>query len=88
MEREQLYNLVRQVWPEALSMPVFLSNLDRFAGLVAAAEREACAMLCDAKADAAWAWWKARAHGEDQGAADCAGELAAAIRARSNDAGA
>ena len=46
------------------------------------AAREACAKICDAKADAMWAWWAARADPIDQGCAQVSEELAEEIRWR------
>ncbi|MCU0943587.1 MAG: hypothetical protein MUE35_13690, partial [Hydrogenophaga sp.] len=48
-----------------------------------AQERERCARICDSAADVSYAWWKARADPNDQGAAHKAEELADAIRAGS-----
>ena len=56
--------------------------LMRFAVLVAAAEREACAKTCDDYSEFRWSWWKTRADPLDQGAADAADELAQRIRSR------
>ncbi len=57
----------------------YLSNLERFAALVAAAEREACARVCEElelkSADGEWGTYVA---GWSDGTDDCA----AAIRAR------
>ena len=56
--------------------------LERFAALVAAAEREDCAAICDKYSEFRWSWWKARADPLDQGASDAADELAQRIRSR------
>ena len=56
--------------------------LERFAALVAAAEREECAAICDSYSEFRWSWWKARADPLDQGASDAADELAQRIRSR------
>ena len=59
-----------------------LTCLMQFAALVAAAEREACAKVCDDYSEFRWSWWKARADPLDQGASDAADELAQRIRSR------
>ena len=58
------------------------AHIQRFAALVAAAEREACAAICDSYSEFRWSWWKARADPLDQGASDAADELAQRIRSR------
>lgn len=59
-----------------------VAELARFAALVAAAEREACAKACDATEEALWQTWDSGADPLDQGGAIAAAHLAAAIRAR------
>ena len=54
-----------------------ITTLERFAKLIAAAEREACAKVCEEIVIEGW-----RDAGWDMGTIDCA----AAIRARGNDA--
>ena len=56
--------------------------LKRFAALVAAHEREACARLCEEIQETCWESWDTQADPLDQGSAICAGHCAAAIRAR------
>ena len=55
--------------------PRFVERLERFAALVAAAEREACAKVCDAEEETAneETWYQ------------CAKELAKQIRARGQE---
>lgn len=75
MTREEIIRMAQQAgWEMPLTWDEsdgFLQRLERFAALVAAAEREACAMVCDAK-DKLW---------PDEGGTPR--ECAAAIRARS-----
>ena len=54
---------------------VFVADLVRFADLIAAAEREACALLCD---DLVRSYWNSTGDEDEPYAYDCA----AAIRAR------
>ena len=71
MNREDIIRMAREAWfgdgPENVHVP---KELERFAALVAAAEREACAAICDR--------FQARDVGMQP--AECAG----AIRARGN----
>ena len=69
----------------------FEDNLERFAALVAAHEREACAKVCDEIAVKEWDAYKGRTEPLDkdklynphiEGISDGADECAAAIRAR------
>ena len=57
-------------------------TLERFATLVAAAEREACAKICEEVESRAEELWDKFAYPEDQGMASGARQCAAAIRAR------
>ena len=59
-----------------------LQEIERFAALVAAHEREECARVCDEAEDQAWAQWKAAYKPIDQGRSIGAEECAFAIRAR------
>ena len=76
MTREDIIRMAREAWfgdgPENVHVP---KELERFAALVAAAEREACANVCEKLDIEGW-----RDAGWDMGTIDCA----AAIRARSN----
>ena len=48
MHREQLISLARQVSEGGMPLAIFtITELERFAALVAAAEREECAKLCE-----------------------------------------
>lgn len=98
MNREEIIRMAREAgamfdhitWVERDLAPVF----ERFAELVAAAEREACAKLCDEIAIDMWKLYKGRppykgdeegrasdfTQGRSAGADDCA----EAIRKRSN----
>jgi hypothetical protein len=68
MHREQLISLARQVSEGGMPLAIFtITELERFAALVAAAEREECAKVCDD-----WSDW--------HGGAEI---IAKAIRARS-----
>jgi len=69
MKREDIIRMAREAgWGNLVSMP-YVEALERFAALVAAAEREACAQVCDDLHDTFY----------DE---DNSGECAAAIRAR------
>ena len=57
-------------------------TLERFAALVAAAERRACAEACEEVESRAEELWDKFAYPEDQGMASGARQCAAAIRAR------
>ena len=60
-------------------------ELERFAALVAAAEREACARACDEVEEKSWESWDSQADPTDQGSAIGAAHCAAAIRARGQE---
>lgn len=57
-------------------------ELERFAALIIAYEREDCAKICEAKSEHWWAKWKHQADLRDMGMADGADECAQAIRSR------
>lgn len=61
---------------------MYTQDLERFAALVAAAEREACAKVCDQVEEKCWESWDSQADPQDQGSAIGAAHCAAAIRAR------
>ena len=77
MNQEQIIELVREAggmadymtWVERDLLPVF----ERFAALVAAAEREACAKVCVAVAEKN-TWWDIN---EIEAAVECAAEIRA-----------
>jgi hypothetical protein len=54
MKREDIVRMAREIGlegPMKSGILVFMDDLERFAALVAAAEREACAQICDEHAD-------------------------------------
>ena len=59
------------------------NRLERFANLVAATEREACAELCDQRTSLYWMEFDKTACDSDRAAAIASEECADAIRARS-----
>ena len=90
MNRDDIIRMAREAglaqWSEFAQADAFLfampDRIERFAALVAAYEREACARLCDEVETQGHALWKRTydldAQGRSTGAADCA----AAIRER------
>ena len=76
MNREDIIRMAREVWGDDSGKPWHesaLVHLEAFAAIVAAAEREACAKVCEDLDIEGW-----RDAGWDMGTIDCA----AAIRAR------
>jgi hypothetical protein len=71
----------QRVWIEGAD---WHDELERFAALVAAAEREACAEACEEVESRAEELWDKFAYPEDQGMASGARQCATAIRARGN----
>lgn len=59
-----------------------IEHLEKFANIVAAAEREACAEVCNAISTGARKDWKAKYNPHDDGRCDGAFECEEAIRAR------
>ena len=54
MNRDDIIRMAREVWGDDSGKPWHesaVTHLEAFANLVAAAEREACAMACDKLAD-------------------------------------
>jgi hypothetical protein len=49
MDRNEIIKLARSVWGESAILP--FDDLERFAALVAAHEREQCAKVCDPEPD-------------------------------------
>ena len=45
MNRDDIIRMARKVWGDQAVLPI--NDLERFAALVVAAEREECAKLCD-----------------------------------------
>ena len=82
MTREDIIRMAREAGYGLSLSDMHAPALERFAALVAAAEREDCAKLCDAKSEHWWAKWKHQADPFDQGASDAADECAQAIRSR------
>jgi len=79
MDREEIIRMAR----EAGIGPVYgYESIERFAVLVAAHEREACAKACEEVESRAEELWDKFAYPEDQGMASGARQCAAAIRAR------
>lgn len=66
----------------AVAATNFAVELERFAALVAAAEREECAKVCEEVSLQAVTAWKLAYQPQDQGREMGADECAAAIRAR------
>ena len=60
----------------------YIEVIECFANLVASAEREACAKVCEGIAIEARTLWKARYEPHEDGRSDGAFECAEAIRAR------
>jgi len=63
---------------------VAMPQLERFAALVAASEREECAKICEEVESRAEELWDKFAYPEDQGMASGARQCTTAIRARNN----
>jgi hypothetical protein len=97
MTREEIIEMAREAnIKQAIETPhlLMVHELERFATLVAAAERKACALICDDIETDRWALFKGREpytgkeadRGSNyvQGESDGAGKCADAIRARSN----
>jgi hypothetical protein len=88
MTREDIIRMAREVgiefdprWGTCYTGNV---QLERFAALVAAAERRACAEACEEVESRAEELWDKFAYPEDQGMASGARQCATAIRARGN----
>lgn len=82
MNRDDIIRMAREAQGEALNYGMWsmhVEDLERFATLVAAAEREACAKVCDEKVAAEYATGKVD-HNEMGWTQACA----IAIRARGN----
>ena len=81
MDREEIIRMAREVGIG----PVYgHESIERFAALVAAAERRACAEACEEVESRAEELWDKFAYPEDQGMASGARQCATAIRARGN----
>ena len=79
MNREDIIRMAREAGLP--SSELYHKNLERFAALVAAAEREACAKVCDTEARM---WSHVDVTGRRSDQSDAAATCAAAIRARGN----
>ena len=89
MDREDIIRMAREAgFRDTTSLIVALSvsweQVEQFAALVAAAEREACAKVCEEVESRAEELWDKFAYPEDQGMASGARQCATAIRARGN----
>ena len=85
MNREQIIRMAREAGLAYGSDEKPLGSVTRFAALVAAHEREACAKACEEVESRAEELWDKFAYPEDQGMASGARQCAAAIRARGNE---
>ncbi len=65
-----------------LTMPRFIDELERFAALVAAAEREACADICERRKSLYWMEFDKTGSDAERSAAIASEECATAICAR------
>ena len=72
MTQDEIIRMAREVWGERAVLP--FNDLERFAALVAAHEREACAKVCEEIAP--WG------NSADDWAASCLNKAAKFIRAR------
>ena len=88
MTRDEIIKLALEAGVEFYPSPTndvrvcVLANLERFAELVASAEREACAELCDQRTSLYWMEFDKTACDADRAAAIASEECADAIRAR------
>jgi hypothetical protein len=94
MDREDIIRRVREVADKDKVDPYsngFLvltpEEMERFAALVAAEEREACVKACEEVESRAEELWDKFAYPEDQGMASGARQCTTAIRARSEQCG-
>ena len=81
MTREEIISMAREAdisleFPNGFVFEALVQRLERFAALVASAEREACAALCDAH------WMAASFDAETAKICETAKSCAEAIRAR------
>jgi hypothetical protein len=85
MDREDIIRMARECqfahYYESGDL-VAMPQLERFAALVAAHEREACVKACEEVESRAEELWDKFAYPEDQGMASGARQCATAIRAR------
>lgn len=92
MDREEIIRMAREAGFEVYETDVWITDgwwleeLERFAALVAAHEREACAKVCEEVESRAEELWDKFAYPEDQGMASGARQCTTAIRARGEKA--
>ena len=84
MDREEIIRMARAAGLAYGSDEKPLNSVTRFAALVAAAERRACAEACEEVESLAEELWDKFAYPEDQGMASGARQCATAIRERGN----
>jgi len=90
MDREDIIRMAREAGFQVYETDVWITDgwwleeLERFAALVAAAERRACAEACEEVESRAEELWDKFAYPEDQGMASGARQCTTAIRARGN----
>lgn len=77
-----LDDITRMAREAGYSWSMHISALERFAELVAAAEREACAKVCEDISDAAWEVCESNYTLQDHGQCSGAKKCEQAIRAR------
>ena len=87
MTREDIIRMAREAGFRDTTTPVVAlgvswEQVQRFAALVAAHEREACAKVCEEVESRAEELWDKFAYPEDQGMASGARQCTTAIRAR------
>ena len=83
MNREDIIRMAREAGLDP-DLWNYTDAFERFAVLVAAAERRACAEACEEVESRAEELWDKFAYPEDQGMASGARQCATAIRARGN----
>ncbi len=90
MNKEEIIKLAREAGFRDTTTPVVAlgvswEQVQRFATLVATAEREACAKICEEVESRAEELWDKFAYPEDQGMASGARQCTTAIRARGEE---
>lgn len=85
MSRDEIIAIAKEVGFQEGWLNLWATNFERFAALVAAREREACAQVCDAEAERALFNWRSDLPSNQQfwnGAEQFASACSASIRAR------
>jgi len=82
MTREDIIRMAKEASGHDFTGPRTIEFAERFAALVAAAEREACAEICERRKSLYWMEFDKNACDENRAAAMASEECAAAIRAR------